>query len=148
VTTDPLPIDRRRNHAVWVGPCLTFLGAVSYFTVFVRFPVLRDVPWANIPLVLGGVGLSVVGLWRAWCRPSVFRGKRLGTVGFVVSLILGALFFTYVFHYSYRLPEPTQATLALHDLEDFSLTDHLGRTFRLGDLRGRRVVVVFYRGYW
>jgi hypothetical protein len=139
---------RRRNHGIWLGPCLTFFGAVSYFTFFVRYPSLRDVPWVNIPLVLAGVGLSMLGLWRAWRRPTVFGGKLLGSVGLVFSLFLGALFLFYVFHYSPRLPTRTTTSLSLTEVGDFRLTDHLGRTFHLRELDGRKVVVVFYRGHW
>lgn len=139
---------RRRNHAIWLGPAVTFCGAVSYFTVFVGYPTLRDFPWVNLPLVLVGVALSALGLWRAFRRSSVFRGKYLGTVGFAVSLFLGGLFFFYVFAYSYRLPGPTPTSRALIDVQDFALTDHGGKPFRLGELRGRKVVLVFYRGHW
>jgi hypothetical protein len=139
---------RRRNHAIWLGPAVTFCGAVSYFTVFVGYPDLRDFPWINLPLVLVGVALSALGLWRAFRRSSVFRGKRLGTVGFALSLFLGGLFCFYVFAYSYRLPGPTPTSRALTDVQDFALVDHAGKPFRLGELRGRKVVLVFYRGHW
>jgi hypothetical protein len=139
---------RRRNHAIWLGPGLTFVGAVSYFIVFAHYPVTRDFPWVNLPAVVAGVAVSALGLARAARRPAVFRGRRLGTIGLALSLLLGATFAVYVFHYSYRLPEPTPTSLALNDVRDFSLTDHRGRAFRLGELRGRKVVLVFYRGYW
>jgi len=48
----------RRNHAIWLGPIVTFAGAVSYFLYFARFPSLRDVPWVNLPIVAGDVRLS------------------------------------------------------------------------------------------
>ena len=139
---------RRRNHAIWLGPAVAFCGAVSYFTVFARYPTLRDFPWVNLPLVLVGVALSALGLWRACRRSSVFSGKRLGAIGFTLSLILGGLFFFYVFSFSYRLPGPTPTSQTLSDVQDFDLIDHRGRAFRLGELRGRKVVLIFYRGHW
>lgn len=139
---------RRRNHAIWLGPAVTFSGAVSYFTVFVRYPTLRDFPWVNLPLVLLGVALSAFGLLRAFRRSPVFGGKRLGTAGFTLSLILGGLFVFYVFSFSYRLPDPTLTSRTLSDVQDFSLSDHRGRPFHLGELRGRKVVLIFYRGHW
>jgi hypothetical protein len=139
---------RRRNHAIWLGPAVTFCGAVSYFTVFVTYPGLRDFPWVNLPLVLVGVALSSLGLWRAFRRSSVFGGKRLGAVGFTLSLFLGGLFFFYVFLFSYQLPGPTPTSQTLSDIQDFDLIDHRGRAFRLGELRGRKVVLIFYRGHW
>jgi hypothetical protein len=139
---------RRRNHAIWIGPGVTFLGAVSYFTVFVRYPALRDFPWVNLPLVLVGVALSALGLWRAFCRCSLYGGKRLGAIGLIASLALGGLFCFYIFSYSYRLPAPTSTSRTLNDGQDFTLSDHDGRPFRLRELRGRKVVLVFYRGHW
>ena len=139
---------RRRNHAIWLGPVVTFCGAVSYFTVFATYPALRDFPWVNLPLVLLGVALSALGLWRAYRRSSVFGGKRLGTAGFTLSLILGGLFVFYVFSFSYRLPAPPAMSRTSTDAQDFNLNDHLGRPFRLGELRGRKVVLIFYRGHW
>jgi hypothetical protein len=139
---------RRRNHAVWLGPVVTFCGAVSYFTVFVTYPALRDFPWVNLPLVLLGVALSAHGLWRAFRRSSVFGGKWLGVVGFCLSLALGGLFVFYVFSFSYRLPAPAATSPALTGAQDFTLNDHRGRPFRLGELRGRKVVLIFYRGHW
>jgi len=139
---------RLRNLAIWLGPVVTFCGAVSYFTVFVRYPTLRDFPWVNLPLVLLGVALSALGLWRAFRGSPVFGGKRLGAAGFSLSLILGGLFVFYVFAFSYRLPDPTATSQTLSEAQDFNLNDHRGRPFRLGELRGRKIVLIFYRGHW
>jgi len=138
----------RRNHAIWVGPALTFAGAVSYFTVFARYAVTRDFPWVNLPLVLAGLAVSAIGAWRAFGGSGVYRGKRLATVGLVFSLLLTSLFAFYIFDFSYRLPGPTAASLKLDEIGDFQLPDQHGRAFRLNELRGRKVVLVFYRGFW
>ena len=46
------------------------------------------------------------------------------------------------------LPKP-QITSAQGKLApDFTLKDQEGRPFRLASLRGKRVLLVFYRGYW
>lgn len=139
---------RRRNHAIWLGPAVTFCGAVSYFTVFVTYPALRDFPWVNLPVVLLGVALSALGLWRAFRRSPVFGGKRLGAAGFALSLILGGLFVFYIFSFTYRLPAPGAMSRTLTDVQDFTLNDHSGQPVRLGELRGRKVVLIFYRGHW
>ena len=39
---------RNWNWAVWTGASLVFLGVISYPLFFVRFPALRDFPWANL----------------------------------------------------------------------------------------------------
>jgi hypothetical protein len=139
---------RSRNHATWLGPLVTVAGALSYFMVFARFPALRDFPWVNLPLVLAGLGLSAVGMWRAVRRPTRWRARILGGVGLAVSAGIAALFHLYVFAFSYALPEPTAVTRALDRAPRFSLTDQDGRPVALEDYRGRKLIVVFYRGFW
>lgn len=138
----------KRNHLIWIGPLVGFAGVVSYFEVFARFADLRDVPWVNLPLVTLGAVLSGFGVWRAFGRPRVFRGKVLGSLGLVFSLLLTALFFAYIFKISYSLPPPTEATLGLVEAPDFTLTSSTGETIRLADFTGQNVVLVFYRGFW
>ena len=59
-----LPADNPRrpslNYGAWLGPLVTFVGAISYFVYFVRFADLRDFPWVNLPLVGLGAMLSIV----------------------------------------------------------------------------------------
>ena len=145
-TADLSSRGRVRNHAVWLGLLLSLGGLVSYFIVFARFPALRDFPWINLPLVLSGLGVAFVGLRRALARPR--WGKVLGIAGFVASLLLAALFVAYVFWISYQLPAPAERTLALSTAPDFALTSAAGDTVHLSDFHGRRVVLVFYRGFW
>ena len=139
---------RRFNLLVWLGPAVVSAGAVSYFLVFARFPALRDFPWLNMPIVLAGVLLSVVGVWRAFAQPTLYRGKVLGSIGLLFSTGLGALFCAYIFLISYWLPEPTVASLTLNDIPEITLPDQDGQPVSLADYRGRNVLVVFYRGFW
>jgi AhpC/TSA family len=139
---------RHRNHLIWLGPLLVFTGMVSYFEVFTRFPVWRDFPWINLPWILLGMILSAAGLWRAFGRPSRYRGKILGSLGLVFSLTVGGLFCFYVFYFSYTVPAPTETSLDLVQAPDFRLQDQSGKTVQLTDFRGKKVVLVFYRGYW
>ena len=140
--------ERRRNYLIWLGPPVVFVGAFSYFLVFARFAALRDFPWVNLPLVLGGVALSAIGVWRAFARPAIYRGKVLGPIGLLISGGLGALFVAYVFVISTWLPAPTVASMTLDDMPDITLSDQDGRSIGLRDYRGRNVLVVFYRGFW
>jgi hypothetical protein len=137
-----------KNHALWIGPLVTFAGAVSYFTFFARFPVLRDFPWVNLPAVLLGLGLSALGLTRAYKRASSYRGKILGPIGLVVSGLLSSVFVFYIFGLSFWLPEPTEVATGLRVAPGFSLVDHEGRSVRLEDYRGTKIVLTFYRGFW
>jgi len=47
-----------------------------------------------------------------------------------------------------RLPKPQIASAEGKLAPDFSLQDQNGRPFRLSALRGSRILLVFYRGYW
>ena len=140
---------RRRNWAMWLGPVATFAGAVSYYQPpIVLVPALRDFPWINLPIVLGGVALSVLGAYRAWLRSNLFRGKVFGTIGLVLSLALGGLYVAYIFSLSYMMPGETATTAGISVAPDFELLDQHGKSVRLADFAGRKVVLVFYRGHW
>ena len=111
-------------------------------------PTLRDFPWLSLPVVIVGVAVTASGLWRAFSRPETYRGKIWGSVGLTFSLLLSLLFGSYVFVISYWLPEPTSAAVGLSFAPDVALSDQRGRATRLADYAGRKVVLVFYRGYW
>lgn len=53
---------RNWNWAVWTGASLVFLGVISCPLFFVRFPALRDFPWANLPMIALGLVLLALGL--------------------------------------------------------------------------------------
>ena len=139
---------RRRNHAIWLGPVITVVAVLSYFSYFVRFASLRDFPWLNLVLIAFGVLLSVVGVWCAFSPSLPFRGRVLGPLGLVASLFFGGVFNVYLFSTTYALPEATDVTLAMARAPDFSLMDQDGQLVSLADFRGRKVVLTFYRGYW
>jgi peroxiredoxin len=46
------------------------------------------------------------------------------------------------------LPKPQIASAAGKPAPNFTLKDQHGNIFRLGSLRGERVLLIFYRGYW
>jgi cytochrome oxidase Cu insertion factor (SCO1/SenC/PrrC family) len=46
------------------------------------------------------------------------------------------------------LPKPQTSFVSLEPAPDFTLNDQDGKPFTLSSLRGSRVVLVFYRGYW
>jgi cytochrome oxidase Cu insertion factor (SCO1/SenC/PrrC family) len=47
-----------------------------------------------------------------------------------------------------KLPKPQSSFANLQTAPDFTLNDQDGKPFTLSSLRGSRVVLVFYRGYW
>ena len=137
-----------RNHFVWLGPVVCFVAGVSYFEVFAKFAPLRDFPWVNLPLVLVGWAFSALAVWRAFGRSAQYRGKILGPLGLVLSSGFAGLFIFYVFVYSGRMPDQSSAGMATSHLPDFVLTDHQGQTVNGEDLRGKKAVLVFFRGHW
>ncbi len=138
----------RGNHALWLGPLVTLVGAVSYFLIFARFPPLRDFPWVNLPLVAAGVVLTGLGLLAAYHGGAVRRRRIVAPIAFGASALVAAAFVFYVFGVSYWLPAPTERARTLGTAPGFELTDHEGGLRRLADFRGKKVVLTFYRGFW
>ena len=151
-TTTPPP-DRDKTprwpkHAVWIGMVITVSGALSYFLHFVQFPVLRDVPWLNLPLSWLGLLVCGAGCWRVVTRGRGALGKGLAGMGFLLTLGVAGLFNWYVLSFSYQLPEAAGALAVQEAGPDFTLLDHNGESVSLSDFRGRKVILVFYRGFW
>lgn len=46
------------------------------------------------------------------------------------------------------LPRPQIASAEGEPAPDFTLKDQSNKDFHLASLRGRRVLLIFYRGYW
>jgi hypothetical protein len=84
---------RRWNWPIWVGFVFTVAGLFSY-EFFARFPITRDFPWANFLLFGIGAAFLIVGLFRAFGRPQVYRGKILGLI-FGAIAVLAVAFFSY-----------------------------------------------------
>lgn len=135
------------RHAAWFGPLFTFVAFVSYFLVFAKFPITRDVPWISLPLVVLGFGLTVLGLRKNWAGAGLW-GRLFQGTGIVVSFFFLSLFLGYVFVISNQVPEPSSETLALKQAPDFELTDSEGNAVSLTDYRGNLVILTFYRGHW
>ena len=131
---------KKRNHLVWLGVLISLVGLVSYFTFSARFPLLRDFPWLNLPLVLGGLGLSIWALRR--------RLSSWSTAGALLSAACAGLLVVYVFVLSNQLPGIDGVVAVGDEAPAFSLSDQDGSTVNLADFRGQPVVLVFYRGFW
>jgi len=115
-------------------------AAVTYFTVAVRFPVLRDHAPLNIALALIGVGMAMRGI--------LLRRSWHSIVGYGFALALCGLFFYHLFVYSAQLPSADTAPRVGQQAPPLMLVDHTGTSISLEALRPRRVLVVFYRGFW
>lgn len=129
-----------RNHAAWAGPLLALLGLVTYFAVAVKIPDLRDSALANLLVVAAGVGVAAWGVlrrrnWKSW-------------LGLVAASAFAALLVGYVFVLSNQLPVSDRAPAVGSAAPALRLPDQTGRVVDLASLSERRVVVVFYRGFW
>jgi hypothetical protein len=147
---------RSFNWPVWAGFLLSLVAFVSYFVVFVRFPVTRDFPWASLLLFAAAAALLLVGLRRAFAP-----GRRVGSkVAGVVAATLGVAIFGFfvfsTFVMARWLPAAQGAPRAGQKAPEFSLSDTDGRAVSLSELlstpiKGRApkgVLLVFYRGHW
>jgi hypothetical protein len=140
---------RKWNWPIWIGFIIIVGGLFSY-GFFSQFPSTRDFPWANLFFFCVGGILLVVGLFRAFGRPQVYRGKIFGSVAATLSVVLVG-FFCYVFFYQLRqVPLSTGAPRVGQKAPDFTLPDQDGRDVALGDLvnRSKAVALIFYRGFW
>lgn len=160
---------RKFNWQIWAGFLLSVFAFISYPTLFVRFAVTRDFPWANLLLFALAVVLTLWGVRRAFAsdrsRPRLAKigGSILATLSVV---ILGFFIFT-VFVFARWMPDAHGAPQVGQKAPDFTLSDTNGKAVRLGELLSspldgntttanvsarndppKGVLLIFYRGYW
>jgi AhpC/TSA family len=149
-------VKRRPNVALWLGFLLSVVAFLSYVPVFARYPITRDMPWANFLLFGLALIFLFVGLRRAFAQPGVYRGKILGPILATLSGAGLAFFCLLIFSLSKRLPPSIQAPKVGQKAPDFALPDTNGATVSLASLLStndpshptKGVVLIFYRGYW
>jgi hypothetical protein len=146
------------NWCLWAGFLFCVGAFVSYLFVFAKYPITRDVPWANF--VLFGVGgvLLVVGLQRAFRQPQQYRGKITGPILSALSLAVLGFFCYVVFYMTKQLPPPSAALRVGQKAPEFVLPDTNNNSVALSSLLSspmpglqtppKGVLLVFYRGYW
>lgn len=149
---------RRINWPLWAGLLLTIAAFMSFFFVFVWFPVTRDFPWANLVLfVLAGV-LLWMGLRRGFAsdRPHPTRSKIISVLVTSFSVLVIGLFAFAYFVGGRMLPASKGAPQVGQRAPDFTLPDTSGKQVSLNELTTapingkspRGVLLIFYRGYW
>ena len=137
------------NLSLWIGFLFALAGFLSY-TFFAQFPITRDFPWANLLLFAVGGILLVLGLFRAFGKPQVYRGKIFGAILATLGILMFA-FFSYVFFYVLRqVPPSIGAPRVGEKAPEFSLSNQDGKEISLRDLtsRSKAVALIFYRGFW
>ena len=124
-------------------------GFLSY-TFFAQFQITRDFPWANLLLFAAGGIFLVLGLFRAFGKGRVYRGKIFGPILAALGMLMFG-FFSYVFFYQLRqVPPSTGAPRVGQKAPDFTLPDQDGKDVALSDLvsKSKAVALIFYRGFW
>lgn len=144
------------NWQLWAGFVLTLFSFLSYPFLFIDYPILRDFPWLNLLLFAVALGLSILGLRRAF-RPG---RKAISKVSAVVVATLGVLvmaFFIFIaFIEARRLPASAGAPQVGQKAPGFILTDVNNKPVALAELLtqpinnkpAKGVLLIFYRGYW
>ena len=140
---------RRWNWPSWAGFVVVVAGLFSY-GFFARFPSTRDFPLANLLLFGIGVALLVVGLFRAFGRPQIYRGKILGSIFAAIAVLVVALFSYEIFYVLRQVPASAGAPRIGQKAPDFLLLDQNGKPVGLGDLlsNSKGAALIFYRGFW
>ena len=149
---------RRLNWPLWVGFLLTLGAFLSYFFIFVRFPVTRDFPWANLLLFLLAAVLLFIGFRRGFAadRPHPTRSKIITTIVGLLSVAVFGFFVLTIFVAGRMLPASRGAPQVGQRAPDFTLPDTSGKSVSLSQLSTepvngkppRGVLLIFYRGYW
>ena len=93
-----------KRNAIRIGPLIAIFVCVSYFTIFSQYPITRDFPWINFPLVIVGLLLSLVAL-LGWQNSGSFK-RLLLVCGSAISVFFAGLLFLYVFVISSQMPIP------------------------------------------
>ena len=139
---------RKWNWPIWLGFVVAVGGLLSY-QFFIQFPSTRDFPWANLLFFAIGGALLLVGLFRAFGRPQVYRGKIFGAIFALIAVFLFAFFSYVTFYVLKQVPLSAQAPRVGEKAPEFTLSDQNGKQVSLSDLLSPNgAVLIFYRGFW
>ena len=132
---------------------LVVVAGLFSYEFFARFPITRDFPWANFLLLGIGTALLIVGLFRAFGRPQLYRGKIFASILAMIAVLAVAFFSYVIFFVLHQVPASAGAPHIGQKAPDFLLLDQDGKPVGLGDLlRGpsgpKAVALIFYRGFW
>ena len=151
-------MNRRFNWPLLVGFVLTIAAFLTYFFVFVWFPVTRDFPWANLLIFVVALVFLFTGVRRGFAsdRPHPTRSKVITSIVATLSVVIIGLFVFITLVGARWLPASKGAPQVGQRAPDFSLPDSSGKTVSLNELlttpingnAPKGVLLVFYRGYW
>lgn len=147
---------RTLNWPVWAGLLLSVAAFLSYFFLFVRFPLTRDVPWANLLLFAAAAALLVVGVRRAFAPGRRWGSKVSASVVAALCVAIFGFFVFATFIMARQIPASQGAPQVGQKAPEFVLPDTDGRAVSLSELLStpvdgrapKGVLLVFYRGHW
>src|SRR5215510_1033038 len=144
------------NWQIWAGFLLSLVAALSYPFVFVRWPLTREFPWANLILFAIALVFLFLGLRRAFKPDKRIVSKVFSSLAAVFGVfLLAALLFLFFVMGSW-LPKSAGAPLVGQAAPAFTLTDSNDKPVTLAQLLSepvnnkppKGVLLIFYRGYW
>lgn len=154
---------RKFNWPLWAGFLLSLIAFLSYPFFFVRFPVTRDFPWANLLLFGVAAVLVLLGVRRGFSesRSRPLRSKVAGITLATLSFAVFGFFVFAIFIMARHLPASQGAPQVGQKAPDFTLSDTNSKSVSLSQLLAspikaatpnsgapRGVLLIFYRGYW
>lgn len=147
---------RAFNWPIWSGFLLTLIAFLGYPFFFVRFPITRDFPWANLLLFALAAALLLVGLRRSFALDATRWTRIAGMIAATLSVLVFGFFIFTFFIASRQMPGSHGAPHVGQSAPDFQLADTNGRLVSLSELLStpvagtppKGVLLIFYRGYW
>jgi hypothetical protein len=147
---------RKFNWQIWASFLLSVVAFLSYPSVFVRWPITRDFPWANLLLFGVAATLLLVGVRRAFSPDRRLKSKIAASVLTILSVLVLGVFVFSIFVASKWLPASHGAPQIGQKVPDFTLADTNEKPMSLSELLAapidarapRGVLLIFYRGYW
>jgi peroxiredoxin len=130
----------RFNWPLLAGFVLSVATLLSFRLVFVKWPLTRDVPWANLLLAAAAVACLWIGVRRAYA-PGRLRVLR-ATIGSIVAILSAttlALFAFMVLIVPRQLPAAAHAPAVGERVPDLALLDMNGAPVSLDDVLAGRV---------
>ena len=133
-----------------LGRFVVALGGLFSYELFAQYPITRDFPWANLLLFGIGAVLLIFGLFRAFGRPQLYRGRIFGSIFTAIALFLFAFFSYEIFYVLREVPLSAQAPRVGEKAPEFTLFDQNGKPVAPADLLSgsKAVTLIFYRGFW
>ncbi len=144
------------NWPLWAGFLLSLVAFLSYPALFIRFPVTRNFPWANLILAAIALVALFIGIRKAFAPDRPRRSKVAGVVLPVLGILAMGVFFLTFFVFARMLPPSKGAPQVGQPAPDFTLADSDGKQVSLAELTkapidgkpAKGVLLIFYRGYW